>query len=85
VWAGLYCFALFDSHEALQAAVPDGFRERLTDLPAFKHVLTHKDLHLHPVQVELPHELEPTASGAWFEPLQWQCLGLPAPVNKLLR
>ncbi len=85
VWAGLYCFALFDSYEALQAAVPDGFREQLTDLPAFKHVLTHKDLHLHPVQVELPHILKPDALGAWFAPQQWQCLGLPAPVSKLLR
>jgi len=85
VWAGLYCFALFDSYEALQAAVPDGFRERLTDLPAFKHVLTHKDLHLHPVQVALPHALKPEAFGAWFEPSQWRILGLPAPVSKLLR
>jgi A/G-specific adenine glycosylase len=48
-------------------------------------VLTHKDLHLHPVQVELPHSLEPDALGAWFESLQWQRLGLPAPVSKLLR
>lgn len=85
VWAGLYCFALFDSYEALRGAVPDGFRERLTDLPAFKHVLTHKDLHLHPVQVVLPHVLKPETLGAWFEPLQWQRLGLPAPVSKLLR
>lgn len=85
VWAGLYCFALFDSYEALQDSVPDGFREGLTDLPAFKHVLTHKDLHLHLVQVELPHGLKPKALGAWFEPLQWQHLGMPAPVGKLLR
>lgn len=85
VWAGLYCFALFDSYEALRGSVPDGFREELTDLPAFKHVLTHKDLHLHPVQVELPHGLQPKALGAWFETLQWQRLGLPAPVSKLLR
>ena len=85
VWAGLYCFALFDSHEALQAAVPDGFRERLADLPAFKHVLTHKDLHLHPVQVVLPSGFKPDVLGAWFEQEQWQRLGLPAPVSKLLR
>ena len=84
VWAGLYCFALFDSYEALQAAVPADVRENLTDLPAFKHVLTHKDLYLHPVQVVLPGGLKPDASGAWFEPEQWQRLGLPAPVSKLL-
>jgi A/G-specific adenine glycosylase len=85
VWAGLYCFALFDSHEALQAAVPENIRAHMTDLPAFKHVLTHKDLHLHPVQVVLPSGFDPDAMGAWFEPEQWQRLGLPAPVSKLLR
>jgi len=85
VWAGLYCFALFDSHAALQASVPVDFREHLTDLPAFKHVLTHKDLHLHPVQVLLPGGIKPDVSGAWFGPEQWPRLGLPAPVSKLLR
>ena len=85
VWAGLYCFALFDSHAALQAAVPDDFREYLTDLPAFKHVLTHKDLHLHPVQVVLPGGIKPDVLGAWFEAEHWQRLGMPAPVSKLLR
>ena len=27
VWAGLYCFALFDSREALVAAVPEHYRD----------------------------------------------------------
>ena len=85
VWAGLYCFALFDSYQALQTAVPRECREDLMDLPAFKHVLTHKDLHLHPVQVAIPRALKPDVSGAWFGPSQWQRLGLPAPVSKLLR
>ena len=85
VWAGLYCFAQFNSHAALRAAVPDDFREHLVDLPVFKHVLTHKDLHLHPVQVVLPVGVEPDALGAWFVSEQWQRLGMPAPVSKLLR
>jgi A/G-specific adenine glycosylase len=55
------------------------------EMPSFKHVLTHKDLFLHPVQVTLPAATSPGAPGAWYEPMQWQNLGLPAPVRKLLR
>jgi A/G-specific adenine glycosylase len=85
VWAGLYCFALFDSHSALRAAVPSDCRGDLVDVPAFKHVLTHKDLHLHPVQVVLPRAIQLATPGDWFESAQWQRLGLPAPISKLLR
>jgi A/G-specific adenine glycosylase len=54
VWAGLYCLPVFDSFEALQAAVPAAYRSQLVDGPVCKHVLTHKDLHLHPVRLALP-------------------------------
>jgi A/G-specific adenine glycosylase len=84
VWAGLYCFAVFDSHVALQVAVPEKYRQDLMDLPPFKHVLTHKDLHLHPVRVVLPQGIQLNVEGGWFEPKHWQCLGFPAPVRKLL-
>jgi len=52
-------------------------------------VLTHRDLHLHPVvlrgQAIAPtlHCAESSAAG-WFSPQQWRGLGLPAPVRKLL-
>ncbi|TXT40618.1 MAG: A/G-specific adenine glycosylase [Comamonadaceae bacterium] len=84
VWAGLYCFALFDSHQEMLASVPDVYRVRLLGLPVVKHVLTHKDLHLHPFQLELPYDRPPNVSGAWFESSQWERLGMPAPVRKLL-
>jgi A/G-specific adenine glycosylase len=54
VWAGLFCLPVFDSLEALQAAVPASLRSQLVDGPVFKHVLTHKDLHMHPVRLLLP-------------------------------
>lgn len=85
VWAGLYGFAMFDSQEALQAALPTDALVHLTGLKAFKHVLTHKDLYLHPVQVVLPREQRLNTSGAWFSPDQWATLGMPAPIAKLLR
>lgn len=84
VWAGLYSLELFDSHAELVAAVPAAYRERLQDLPAFKHVLTHKDMHLHPVQVQLPASAKLSAQGGWHAAQAWPRLGLPAPVRKLL-
>jgi A/G-specific adenine glycosylase len=84
VWASLYCFPLFDSREALEAAVPVHCRAALQDEPVFTHVLTHKDLYLHPVQVEMSAVTMHSSDGAWFSAQAWQGLGLPAPIRKLL-
>lgn len=85
VWAGLYCFDLFANRTELAARLPESLNAQLVDLPAFKHVLTHKDLYLHPVQIVLPHEVVPAGSGGqWFEATQWPVLGLPAPIRTLL-
>ena len=84
VWAGLYCLPVFESREALQARLPRRFHGRLRDAPAFTHVLTHKDLHLHPVTAQLPASALTGLDGAWFAADQWPGLGLPAPVRELL-
>jgi A/G-specific adenine glycosylase len=84
VWAGLYCLPLFDSREALAQALPGRARDNLQDAPALLHVLTHKDLHLHPVRAALPARPLPGREGQWFAPREWEGLGLPAPVRKLL-
>ena len=83
VWAGLYCLPVFESFEALQTALPAKYRSQIDESPAFKHVLTHKDLHLHPVNLRLkrPHAL---GEGQWVKATEWPALGLPAPVRKLL-
>jgi A/G-specific adenine glycosylase len=54
-------------------------------------VLTHKDLHLSPWVAgfthgqAMPKATSPdAAAGAWFGPLAWPDLGLPAPIRKLL-
>ena len=51
VWAGLYCFPVFDARVTLAATVPARYRPALHDAPVLLHVLTHKDLYLHPVHV----------------------------------
>lgn len=82
IWAGLYCMPVFASEAALRAVVPAPVV--LEDMAPFVHVLTHKDLHLHPVSARLAAGA-PAGAGAWFEASQWSGLGLPAPVRKLLQ
>jgi A/G-specific adenine glycosylase len=84
VWAGLYCLPVFDSRSALEQALPAKLRTQLRDSEPFMHVLTHKDLHLHPVQATLRVAQTLQGQGEWFGPGHWPTLGLPAPVRKLL-
>lgn len=85
VWAGLYCLAWFDDRTSLQAVLPPDQALTLHDLPAFKHVLTHKDLYLHPVQVSLSGCPVLSLDGRWVDAVQLARLGLPAPIRKLLQ
>jgi A/G-specific adenine glycosylase len=85
IWAGLYCLPIFDSRANLLECVPLRQRNEARDEAAFLHVLTHKDLHLHPVSVTCRSMAAPSDAGAWFEAGEWQSLGLPAPVRKLLQ
>ena len=91
VWAGLYCLPLFEDREALVQAVPERHHAALQDMAAFKHVLTHKDLHLHVVRVQMPRaalrgrEAQGGLASAWVAAERWPQLGLPAPIKKLLQ
>jgi len=85
VWAGLYCLPVFDSESQLRDALPATAGSKLQAMPSFVHVLTHKDLHIH------PHYLRaaagrglPGLEGRWIAKQDWPSLGLPAPVRKLL-
>jgi A/G-specific adenine glycosylase len=84
VWGGLYCFPLFDDREALEESMPAALRSALEDTPAISHVLTHKDLFLHPVRVTLASQELAASQGTWVAADQWPGLGLPAPIRKLL-
>ena len=78
---------MFESFDALLAALPAKYRTQLIEGAAFKHVLTHKDLHLHPVVLALPNPVKMGAAmgdGQWVAKANWPMLGLPAPVRKLL-
>ena len=87
VWAGLYCLPLFESEQALLDAVPAYARAQVQVAPAFLHVLTHKDLHLHVGRVRLPAGAmreDASGEGRWVSSGDWPVLGLPAPVRKIL-
>ena len=84
VWGGLYCFPLFDSRETLEESVPPDLRPALEDQPSISHVLTHKDLYLHPVRLTMNSQDLADFAGIWAATDQWPDLGLPAPIRKLL-
>jgi A/G-specific adenine glycosylase len=84
VWAGLYCLPVFESYEALVAALSPDVGSRLEDGTVFKHVLTHKDLHIHPVRLSTNTKSDIKVVGQWFAANAWPKLGLPAPIRKLL-
>ena len=94
IWGGLYCLPVFNSLDAARAVLQLP-HQRIQILKSFKHVLTHKDLHLSPLLVEFPAcrdmpsppstGLKQQAPGAWFNSAEWSALGLPAPVRKLLQ
>jgi A/G-specific adenine glycosylase len=84
VWAGLYCLPLMDSEEVLITALPCSLQSAVTALPMVLHVLTHKDLYLHPRVVDFTGNASVDDSGQWFLPAQWRAAGLPAPIRKML-
>jgi A/G-specific adenine glycosylase len=84
VWAGLQCFPLFDDEASLLAALPAGLGAAVEMLPVFTHVLTHKDLFMHPARIDIARAAIDLGAGAWFFSAQWAAAGLPAPVRKLL-
>jgi A/G-specific adenine glycosylase len=79
----LYCLPLFDSEAALRMALPTVALDHLQCEPAFIHVLTHKDLHLHACRVPLT-SMTLLGDGRWVGAEEWPGLGLPAPIRKLL-
>ena len=92
VWAGLWTLPEFDNEAALWVVTQDWpGHGRL--LPAFKHVLTHLDLHLQPCHWPLPEGLDDAGwqavaaglpAGRWVPLTDALALGLPAPIRRLL-
>lgn len=84
IWAGMHALPMFASHDALARALPEFQPENWRSLAPFVHVLTHKDLHLHPIVGQGVNPWPYSASASWYGRNLWEGLGLPAPVRKLL-
>lgn len=92
IWAGLYSPPVFGGYEDLRRFAhlrwPSAADAPWQELPAFTHVLTHKDLHLHPVVVPVGAASTAMVAEAsqtcWADASGWRELGLPAPIRKLL-
>ena len=82
IWAGLYSLPVFESEADLLAAWGQGVQPQYIE--PWKHVLTHRDLHLHPVRItgEVAHG--PACEGQWVDANVWPAMGLPAPIRTLL-
>ncbi len=86
IWAGLYCPPVFADDEALQAAVPASLNSALRALEAVAHSLTHRELRLHPLLLDLSLESDVAGlpPGQWVSAVALADFGLPAPVRQLL-
>jgi len=82
IWAGLFSLPVFDDEAALLAACPAASEPSFIE--PWKHVLTHRDLHLHPVRVAILPGESPQSEGQWVNAQDWPQLGLPAPIRLLL-
>jgi A/G-specific adenine glycosylase len=84
VWAGLYSLPMYASREALMDTLTAAQQAACEDAPALKHVLTHKDLHLHVLRLAWKPKAAPQGEGQWFAFKSLAAVGLPAPIRKLL-
>ena len=98
IWASLYSLPVFESEASLRTVFETNSKTspmrsmksqatgqlEVSVLPAFKHVLTHKDLHCHVVKVRLKQKPKTPQTGAWWSENNWQALGLPTPIRHLL-
>ena len=85
IWAGLYCLPVYETAAQLQQSAQDWGGTAPESLAPFLHVLTHKDLHLHPERIRVENPPVQEVVGGWYRPDQLSALGLPAPVRNLLQ
>ncbi len=83
IWAGLYGPAIYESEVDAMQAVPLAWHPRVRAQTPFVHVLTHRDLHLHPLHLQVPAS-STWGDGQWWQAKDWPGLGLPAPLRRLL-
>jgi A/G-specific adenine glycosylase len=86
IWAGLYCPPVYASESVLLEAVPDGFREQVVSLEPVAHSLTHRELRLHPLLLDIGacHKPPMAFEGQWVAIADLSAFGLPAPIRTMI-
>ena len=74
-WAGLWCFP--------ESQAP--IKESSQAMPAFKHVLTHRQMTIKPIKVHLKKRVRLRENQQWFSLDDVDGLGLPKPMSLFLR
>ena len=84
IWPGLHCLPVYLDHAELMrhSALKEAIN--IINMPSFLHALTHRELHLHPVMIQIDSNGLDDKYRSWFGSEQWNNLGLPAPIKKLL-
>jgi len=87
IWAGLFCPPVYEREDEAFAALTPAWVEKVVPLDAVSHSLTHRELRLHPLLLELTDE--PVSvdmpPGQWVDAAALTRHGLPAPVKLLLQ
>jgi A/G-specific adenine glycosylase len=86
IWAGLYCPPVFGSEGGLLDALPRGRGKQAMALEPVAHSLTHRELRLHPLLLEVGacQEVPVDAEGQWVPMADLPSYGLPAPIRTLV-
>jgi len=85
IWAGLFCVPVLVDEAAALAAAGVG-HQAVQVLPSVSHALTHRELRLHPLLVDVVPDGSKQASqdGMWVSIDGLAACGLPTPVRALL-
>ncbi len=92
IWAALYCFPAFGSVELCDEFIGSLNAKEIEHGAVFTHVLTHRELSLHVVQIRsFSHQAlkamlqkKPEIDFQWLSRAEWTAAGVPAPVRKTL-
>jgi A/G-specific adenine glycosylase len=89
IWAGMHCFPAYLTEESMKGVLGDTDARAVQTWPSFTHVLTHRDLVLHPHYLKVPAKWGltngATASLVWVSPGLSHTLGIPKPVAQLFQ
>ncbi|MFP5467792.1 MAG: A/G-specific adenine glycosylase [Gammaproteobacteria bacterium] len=84
IWAGLHCLPVFANEPDAALCLPGGLDAAMA-LPVIAHALTHRELRLHPLSVNVEVGWQPDRpAGRWWPLARLDEVGMPVPVKELL-